>query len=470
MSATATTYLVKGQNGPLEVGELVISVEIAAPADLCALLVDERGKVRSDADFVFYNQPTGSGVRLRPAADGQPAVLEVSTAAVPADIAQVRIVTTLDDTTNTFGRIPPPIAAVADPAGQIRYRYRIDGLGSESVVIALELYRRDDGWKVRAVGQGYAGGFAALVTDHGVVVDDEPAPVPVYRHEPEAAQGRPLASTPRPVLTDTPPVRTAPGEEKLSLEKRQKLDLRKREVATVLMKKGASDVRARVVLVIDKTGSMHKLYRKGVVHRVVQRMIPVAIQLDDNGRLEPYLYAVRFAKLPEITVEHADAWCGTFLHLSGVHGGIDYAMIGGVNDEIPIMNEVIAGLSGDGSPTLVLFFTDGGFREKAKIAALMRKAAALPAFWQFVGMGGKADYGILRQLDEMDGRVVDNAGFFTVDDIDGLGDADLYNRLLGEFPDWLRAARAAGIVRTGPVDARSSVTVTPSTTGAGTDG
>ncbi|WP_245551183.1 VWA domain-containing protein [Nocardia paucivorans] len=440
MSTTATMSLVKGQNGPLEIDDLVISVEVAALADLCALLVDDRDKVRSDADFVFYNQPTGPGVRLRPGTGGQPAALEVSTAAVPADIAQIRIVTTLDDPTNTFGRIPPPIASVTEPGGRARYRYRIEGLGSESVVIALELYRRGAGWKIRAVGQGYAGGFAALVTDHGVVVDDEPAsgnsaPDPAYRPESEVSPA-------------TPPIRTVPGEAVLSLEKRRKLDLRKREVATVLMSKGAGDVRARVVLVIDKTGSMHKLYRKGVVRRVVQRMIPVAIQLDDDGLLEPYLYAMRFAKLPEIAVERTDTWCETYLHLSGIHGGIDYAAIGGVNDEIPIMNEIITGLRVGDPPTLVLFFTDGGFRKKAAIAALMRKAAALPAFWQFVGMGGKADYGILRRLDEMDGRVVDNAGFFAVDDIDRIDDADLYRRLLGEFPDWLRAARAAGIVRT----------------------
>lgn len=47
----------------------------------------------------------------------------------------------------------------------------------------------------------------------------------------------------------------------------------------------------------------------------------------------------------------------------------------------------------------------------------------------------------------MDGRVVDNAGFFDVDDIDRIADEDLYRRLLGEFPDWLRAARAAGLLR-----------------------
>ncbi|WP_280500031.1 TerD family protein, partial [Nocardia farcinica] len=168
MSAT----LAKGQNGPLNTADVVISVQLTAPADLSALLVTERGKVRSDADFVFYNQPSGPGVQLVPGPAGQAASLAVSLNAVPADIDQIRAVITLDDPSASFGRFAPPTAIVSDAAGARLYEYRIDGLDRESIVIALELYRRQGAWKVRAVGQGYAGGFAALVTDHGVNVDD----------------------------------------------------------------------------------------------------------------------------------------------------------------------------------------------------------------------------------------------------------------------------------------------------------
>ncbi|MEU4710421.1 TerD family protein [Nocardia salmonicida] len=171
MSAT----LAKGQNGPVAVSDVVISLQVTAPADLSALLVTEQGKVRTDADFVFYNQPSGPGVDLRPGPAGQPASLAVSLPAVPADIDQIRAVITLDDANSNFGRFAPPTAIVSDASGNQLFSYQIDGLNSESIVIALELYRRQGSWKVRAVGQGYAGGFAALVTDHGVQVDDSPA-------------------------------------------------------------------------------------------------------------------------------------------------------------------------------------------------------------------------------------------------------------------------------------------------------
>lgn len=421
--------LVKGQNGALAQPRVVVSVRTEAAVDVSALLVTAAGKVRSDADFVFFNQPAAPGVVLRSAA------LEISFAEVPAEIAQLRAVVTLDDPGATFGRFAAPVATVADPSGNVLYEYRIEGLGSESVVIALELYRRGAEWKVRAVGQGYAGGFADLVADHGVRVDDTP-------EASETAAPRPVSMSPGSDLQ----VRTVPGEAALSFEKRAKLDLRKRAVAKVLISKDALGIRARVVLVIDKTGSMLEQYRNQVVHRVVQRMVPVATQLDDNGALEAYLYARSFAKLPDITVEHSDEWAQTYLHLSGTHAGIDYNRIGGRNDELPIMRDIMASLRPGDGPTLILFFTDGGFAKKREIAALMREASHLPAFWQFIGLG-RANYGLLRSLDEMADRIVDNAGFFALDDIDRVDDGELYARLLGEFPDWLRAAEAAGILR-----------------------
>ncbi|WP_043659647.1 TerD family protein [Nocardia thailandica] len=180
MSAT----LAKGQNGPLAVSDVVISLQLTAPADLSALLVTEQGKVRTDADFVFYNQPSGPGVNLRPGGAGQAASLAISLPAVPADIDQIRAVITLDDPSANFGRFAPPTAIVSDGAGNQLFQYVIEGLDSESIVIALEVYRRQGAWKVRAVGQGYAGGFAALVTDHGVQVDDSPAPAPAQQQAP----------------------------------------------------------------------------------------------------------------------------------------------------------------------------------------------------------------------------------------------------------------------------------------------
>ena len=167
--------LTKGQNGSITANDIVVTVGLTAAADMSALLVRADGKVRSDNDFVFFNQPTAPGASLH---DGS---LSLSLDKIPTDIDQVRTVITLADTAATFGGSAAPTARVADAAGNLLYEYRIDGLSTESIVIAVEIYRRAGAWKVRAVGQGYAGGFAALVTDHGVSVDDDATESPTVR-------------------------------------------------------------------------------------------------------------------------------------------------------------------------------------------------------------------------------------------------------------------------------------------------
>ncbi|WP_305094965.1 TerD family protein [Prescottella sp. R16] len=225
--------LTKGQNAPVQAETIVVSVALSAPADVSALLLTDAGTVRTDADFVFYNQPAGPGVQLVTGPNG--ATLQIDTGRIPADIDKVRAVVTLDNPGATFGQFPAPTARVADATGNPLYEYVIDGLSSESVVIALEVYRRQGAWKVRAVGQGYAGGFADLVTDHGITVDDAPAPAAPApaAPAPAAPASPPPPPPPAPAAPAAPPVPPQPTEINLtkgrpvSLAKGQKVNLRK---------------------------------------------------------------------------------------------------------------------------------------------------------------------------------------------------------------------------------------------------
>ncbi|QYG93275.1 stress protein [Iamia sp. SCSIO 61187] len=424
----------RGANTGLSGGPLEISVAGVQPGtvDLLVFQLGAEGAVRREEDLVFFNQPRSPEGAVELVGGDR---VRVDLAAVPADVTTLAVAVALDDgVAHPLGQVAGLGATVTD--GAATHTAPASGLGAERAALLVEVYRRGDGWKVRSVSAGWAEGLASLVTHFGVAVaDDEPA-------TPTAA----AAPAPPPPAPPTDGPRSVPGEERVSLEKRQRLDLRKREVHKVLLEKGAATQRARVILVIDKTGSMKELYATKAIHRVVERMVPVAVQLDDDGALEAYLYARGHMRLPDLHVADLDTWADTHLHLKGIVGGVDYNAIGHGNDEIPIMTAVLDDIRPDDpTPTLVLFFTDGGFAKRAEIAELVRTASSRPAFWQFVGLG-KAKYGVLERLDELEGRVVDNVGFFAVDDIDAVDDAELYRRLLGEFPDWLVAARAAGIV------------------------
>lgn len=469
-------HLSKGQNASLNVGEVIISVAAAAPVDVSALLVTDAGTVRSDHDFVFYNQPAGPGVRLQPGLAGAPASLAVDLAAVPADIAQVRAIITLDDPTSSFGRYSPPVTHLRDRAGTLLFEYRIEGLATESIVIAVDLYRRQGAWKVRAVGQGYAGGFAALVTDHGVTVDDAPTPTPAVTGAAPTMTAPPVGHragngatagihTP-PAEPTTAPQPAAPspasapagGLDRLPVDMRKRLDLRKKQVAASLQKHGGDQLKARVVLVLDASGSMTGLYAKGIVGSVVERMAAVAAQLDDDGTMQAFTFASNSARLPDLELGDLPTWIRLHVRVGQMKmlgsraknlepGQVDMRAVGIQNEEQKVIADVRAMVAADPQPvpTLVLFFSDGGVYRNREIEEQLRAAVTEPIFWQFVGLG-RAGFGVLETFDTLPGRLVDNVGFFAVDKIDKLADSELYDRLLSEFPSWTREARRHRII------------------------
>lgn len=185
--------LSKGANAPLPTPDVRVEISSSTPLDIAALLVTASGRVRSDADFVFYNQPTGPGVRLQP-----PSALEFSLRSVPADIDKVVVTGSLDGTgPATFAAVSGLSVAVrASQGGGEIARFDPSDLRTETALIMVELYRRAGSWKVRAVGQGYASGLAGIATDFGISVDGD-AP----------AQAAPPAPVTPPAPARTPPAR-----------------------------------------------------------------------------------------------------------------------------------------------------------------------------------------------------------------------------------------------------------------------
>ncbi|WP_330257476.1 TerD domain-containing protein [Nocardia sp. NBC_00565] len=148
-------------------------------ADASALLLVS-GKVRSDNDFVFYNQPNHpSGAVCHEGKRQGPTVIDtlsVNLAQVEPQIDTIVIAASADG--GTFGQLHGLYVRVLDAvSGAEAARFDSSGATSETAFVLGELYRRQGAWKFRAVGQGYATGLAGLATDFGISVDD-PAPAP----------------------------------------------------------------------------------------------------------------------------------------------------------------------------------------------------------------------------------------------------------------------------------------------------
>ncbi|MBX7551432.1 TerD family protein [Streptomyces sp. NPDC004232] len=188
-----THAMLKGSNVPLD-ATTVRAVLRWTPGqgvpdvDASALLLGPDGRVRSDEDFVFYNQPrhpSGKVWRL-----GKKRVTEGLTDTIQSDLPGVepsvgRIVLVASADGVTFDQVPALCILLYDAAadGEPLATFEIKPeTGAETALICGELYRRGEGWKFRALGEGYQDGLKGLATDFGISVDEsegaEPAPEP----------------------------------------------------------------------------------------------------------------------------------------------------------------------------------------------------------------------------------------------------------------------------------------------------
>ncbi|GHE73735.1 hypothetical protein GCM10018771_64730 [Streptomyces cellulosae] len=179
-------------------------------ADASALLL-AGGKVRSDGDFVFYNQPAHASGAVRHEGKRQDGghvtdTLLVDLTRVEPGIETVILAASSDG--GAFGQVPGLYIEVKDAAnGAVAARFDSTGATTETAFVLGEFYRRQGAWKFRAVGQGYSSGLEGLATDYGITVDE-----PQHAAPPAAPVAPPAAPPAAPPVTvpQPPPPPVAP--------------------------------------------------------------------------------------------------------------------------------------------------------------------------------------------------------------------------------------------------------------------
>ncbi|MEV0493563.1 TerD family protein [Streptomyces atratus] len=239
------TAMTPGSNIPLSAAR--VAVDVAAPVrlDVSGLLLTVDGKVRSDDDFIFYNQPTGPGVTYRSGGGAAPDAIVVDTTAVPPGIEKIVVTASPDAAGQTFQGIEPTATVRNADDGSVLATFTPPRLGAETALVVIEVYLRNGAWKARAVGQGYANGLSGIATDFGVSVEEEPAaaPAPVAPPVPAAAPVDPRIAAP-PVPAAPPAAAPAPaGSGKINLDK-GRVSLQKNQ--TVSLVKGGRPLLSQV--------------------------------------------------------------------------------------------------------------------------------------------------------------------------------------------------------------------------------
>lgn len=225
---------------------------------------------------------------------------------------------------------------------------------------------------------------------------------------------------------------------------------------------------ARVALMIDTSGSMYGMFKSGQVNELVKRALPLALQFDDDGQIDVFCFNNDAHSIGEYGIDNYKNCVSDIENGPGVGGGTVY------HRALEVVEKFYEGTD---LPVYLMFVTDGDTFEKEEATKTIKRLSGKPIFIQFIGLGedyfpdqpephAKPKKGLLGRLfgsvsegsrmssgfkflvdiDDMGGRVVDNANFFAIKKPTSIDDARLYELLLNEYPQWLKDMKARDIL------------------------
>ncbi len=176
------------------------------------------------------------------------------------------------------------------------------------------------------------------------------------------------------------------------------VDLRKRiidlskKAAFAANTHGIEGQRAQVVLVLDISASMNALYQSGVIQRVIERILGLAVTFDDDGQIDLLLFGTNAYQLPPVTLAESEGYVERVILTQ-------YKIREATNYAPPLRLLLHKYRAPQPAPVFVIFLTDGGNADRRESAEVIRELSYQPVFVQFVGIG-KEDFPFLHKLDE----------------------------------------------------------------------
>ncbi|MDJ0004793.1 TerD family protein [Rhodococcus fascians] len=202
----------KGSKTDLAALRYTVRVSTSGPqgiVDVAAVLLGTDGNVRTDDDFVFFNNPRTQGCTLL-----SEDTIEVDLNTIPASVDRILITASTEAQNTHFGTVSGLAVHIASATD--KFEFAPAGLTTETVLQAVALYRRGSSWRLDAIGQGYAQGLAKLATEHGITIDE-----PSETHH---ALPQPLGSP--------APSSSAPGFQQASAKAQSLLSSAKRAISS----------------------------------------------------------------------------------------------------------------------------------------------------------------------------------------------------------------------------------------------
>jgi hypothetical protein len=227
---------------------------------------------------------------------------------------------------------------------------------------------------------------------------------------------------------------------------------------------GLNGQTAKVAVALDFSGSMTDVYKSGAMQRLVEKALALATQFDDDGAIDFFIFDSKAAYLGEISIDdfagsvdrltkgrhmgtttYADAFITIRNHFGFAPPAQPKRGFFGLGKAQPALTGPAVTTPAD-IPVYALFLTDGAPDNKDAAVRALTEVSTAPIFWKFLSIGQQS-MAFLEQLDTLTQRFVDNANYEPVGDVDAISDAVLFEKMLVEFPDWLKEVRTKGLIK-----------------------
>lgn len=197
----------------------------------------------------------------------------------------------------------------------------------------------------------------------------------------------------------------------------------------------ANEHTAKVAVCLDYSGSAKYFYKYGTMQKVLERLMPIALQFDDNGELDVWIFDTGFHRIGGMTLDNFETYIQDEIVAKGYeYGGTKYA---------PVLKDVMKKYFVEDAtpiniPVFLIFITDGDNWDTAPTTKVIRESSAKNIFIDFIGVGNE-NFKYLMKLDDLPNRECDNTAFFKQTDINKMTDEELFGKLFEQYPAWLKA-------------------------------
>lgn len=429
--------------------QLDVDIKITAnfDIDITCFGLDTQKQLTDDRYMVFYNQLASPlhEIRLHSSGNGS-GTFSIDLSKLPPSIQYLVFTATIDGD-GTMGMIQSGAITIKSKGQPIlNYVLNASDFNNEKAIVITEVYYKSL-WRVAAVGQGFDGGLAALLTSFGGVVAEEQA-----------------QTTPQPNVGPVPVSTT--NDKKILLEKKLEqeapklLDLSKKAKIS-LEKVGLQHHNAKVALCLDISGSMSSLYSSGKIQDFAERILALGTRFDDDGSIDIFLFGKNAHDAGELTISNFNGFVNRLIKQYPLEGSTFYAKAlrtirkhyfgSASHRKKPLAQDI---------PIYVMFITDGDTFDKEDTTKHIINSSYEPIFWQFMAIGEskkdakkgffkslfQSDFTFLEELDNLPDRYIDNANFFSVKDPASISDNELYDLLMQEYPTWVKDAKTSGLI------------------------